>query len=145
MRKMLLIFSLFAACNSSNNFDVIGLAENHLKENMKDPSSYQRVEARVVDTTTQKEYWQRELDKDTEELNAILSGDSSESSYQTRVKYQKDYIELDKKRLSEIGEDAPYSYSVFFKYRAKNGFGALNMGSNVVNVLMKDTSFVIKK
>lgn len=122
--------------------ELIISAENYIKTNLKDPSSYERIEAKIVDTISNKKYWQDEYVKDTSKLSYLMIT-SDTGSY--ALKCQKDYVSLDLRNISEIKVDSPHHYTMFFKYRAKNGFGALDAYSRIVEYEPSTNNFKIRE
>ena len=139
----------FVSCQSPQDKLISGCEEN-LKQNLKDPSSYERIDVRIKDTITSLEWGQDHLNltksfmdddfnmfsenKDFPELGFEKVYKDSKKNYE-KAKITFDSIKKSKEpnRILEI--------NVEFKYRAKNSFGALGIEQSGVTFLPDPTRY----
>jgi hypothetical protein len=140
----LLIFSILSACSSKKKSNIIDEAEFHLKEQLKDPSSYQVIKSEIIDTTMMSEHLKYQYAKDTLEVERIKienelsllrqgfeKGEEKEKAAFEQILKNKlaVYQSTADRHLNEMNnlkQDSIYCITVKFEYRAKNGFGALD-------------------
>lgn len=121
MKKILFACLLLAGCSSPQN-EIIAKGETYLKENLKDPSSYEKIESTIIDTTTYTAYFTLWSKLDSLEYEAAkLSG--SEAA----VRIRKETYDVTKKQLADAKPGEIRHIQIYYKYRAKNGFGALDI------------------
>ena len=115
--------------------------EKHLVSELKDPSSYERINVKIKDTIT-------EL-SDAEECYKTMKGLYDDD---VKLKGDDEFLAIDKKYLDESKKTLdsikntsnPNKIKVIgveFKYRAKNSFGALDVQSTGVAFLPDPTIF----
>lgn len=129
MTKLLpLFFLLFLfSCQHDKREQVIHAVENHIKENMGDPASFETVGAHVDDNI---DYKYPELNRRRDSLTSLLMGDKIDADL---------YSKTDSELVEQYKEKARKGWDVFIKFRGKNAFGAmiLNEANFFVNTNMK--------
>lgn len=141
MKKLLFVLtaSIFMV-SCSQEEKLITKLEDHLKQKLKDPSSYERINAKldtvyVVDNLESSiKYLESSLQLNQSTLSILNYSDEPEAYNDYKNK-----VEMDKKMISELKEkqskaDPNEIFQIYglFEYRAKNGFGALNVGTTKV-------------
>jgi hypothetical protein len=107
-------------------------SESYLKKQLKDPSSYQNISIEVIDSVSKLESIEEDLDllyddKWVENGSVTKAAIAEKDSVLNVIKQLKSNPKLDS--LSFI--------SIAIKYRAKNSFGALDLGESVVYYFVK--------
>ena len=107
-------------------------SESFLKKQLKDPSSYQNISIEVIDSVSKLESIEEDLDllyddKWVENGSVTKAAIAEKDSVLNVIKQLKSNPKLDS--LSFI--------SIAIKYRAKNSFGALDLGESVVYYFVK--------
>ena len=151
MRKLVLgvlaVLTLgLTSCSEQSR--VMNKAEDFVVKSLKDPSSYQKEEIKIVDTITMLELAQSNYDRCKRDYNTEKSfvdsniefnnkyGDNEFSIpvdktilelYTKNLKESETKLEIAKKTPNEIGEIV-----IAFRYRAKNSFGALDVCNSMV-------------
>lgn len=146
---LLLLSMCFVSCQSPQD-KLISDCEENLKQNLKDPSSYERIDVKIKDTITSLEWGQNNMsdrksymdddfnmfneNKDFPELGFEKIYEGSKKDYEL-AKITLDSIKKSKEpnRILEI--------NVEFKYRAKNSFGALGIEKSGVTFLPDPTRY----
>ena len=139
MKKILI--ALFAAslcaCTSSPEKKAQKLITEYLKENLKDPSSYEAMEFSKLDSSfttfsDQAKVFSARFDSEKAEYEAAMMIDNLQAAKEALQKMEKTQAEW------EEAEDAfkPKfnGWKMSHKYRAKNGFGALDIGNEVFKI-----------
>jgi hypothetical protein len=129
----------------SNEDKLLSKLESHLKSNLKDPSSYELIESKldtsfVIDNLKHSlDYWKKEVinneksikdyDNEFKKLDLVVMGESEFVSILKDSQKEVDSLNVlisktDPKKIQLIGG--------VFKYRAKNGFGALGIENSTV-------------
>lgn len=133
---VLILSTTMLSC--SNEDKLLSKLESHLKENLKDPSSYEKIEAKL-DTT----FVAEDLKNSVESLEDDLEyqkklrdiwevGDDSYNEYHANVLVDERAIKDLKTELSHTDPTKIALIYGIFKYRAKNGFGALGIEQSEV-------------
>lgn len=133
MKKLLTIIILsfvFFSCNKKNmnlSDNLIFECEQHLKSSLKDPSSYQKISIDVVDSVkmSQKLIEDYNLIYNQESVNLGLTTQKESDSLSNIIKYYRNHPEVDSTAYIVVN----------CQYRAKNGFGVLDIGNTVFHVL----------
>jgi hypothetical protein len=145
MRYLLtiLIFSTLA-CDSEKKNDIIKGAELSLKEQLKDPSSFQVLKSEIIDTIMMSEHLKEQYQKDTLEIARVKienelsllrqgfeKGEEKEKAdfeqiLNNKLSVYKSTADRHLNALNALTQDSIYNITVKFDYRAKNGFGALD-------------------
>jgi len=146
--KKLLVLSIASVTlfSCSNEDKLLTKLESHLKENLKDPSSYEKIESKL-DTVFVIDNLKNSLDYYNE---TITTTKSEIKSYENEFKKlglsvtnEDDYLQERLKQTQKevdslnivISKTNPKEISLIggvFKYRAKNGFGALGIENSTV-------------
>lgn len=142
MRKLLLgtILSLSIISCQTKEEKLISDCESNLIKQLKDPSSYERIDAKIVDTITSLDRYTDEVKYaensviDTLAYTETLAGEL-ENLYVKESKIRLDSVKISKNpnRVLEI--------IVRFEYRAKNSFGALDIQKSDVEFLPEPSYF----
>jgi hypothetical protein len=127
------MFSVLACNSGKTNDDIVAKAQVYLKEQMKDPASFQVIESKILDTTMMSEFLQKKYSRDSS-MCALLKDDTSYCNSAERWS----------KKIQDLKQDSIYFITVQFDYRAKNGFGALDKYQKGVNYYLGSKSFSIK-
>ena len=147
---LLLLSTLsFVSCQSPQDKLISGCEES-LKQNLKDPSSYERIDVKIKDTITSLEWGQDRLnlvksfmDDDFNMFNE--NKDFPELGFEKIYKESKKDYELTKITLDSIKKSKEpnriLEINVEFKYRAKNSFGALGIEKSGVTFLPDPTRY----
>lgn len=134
---------------SSNNDDIIPKAESYLKNQLKDPSSYQLIESKIVDTTMKSEYLKKQYSKDSSELEhyKFMNNDkfTKDTLYENLIYKYEESTNLYLRELKELKQDFIHVITVRFYYRAKNGYAALDKYTEFVDYYPGDNSLKIHK
>ena len=164
MKIILAIATVYAffACSSNNNFDVVGKSENYLQAQMKDPSSFQVIKSEIVDTIMLREFLQRQYEYDTAKVSVIKTenelslykqgfekGEEAEKAKFEKILSEKLAVyqstaDRHLNALNNLKQDSIYSITTRIEYRAKNGFGALDKYSKLVDYFPSSNSFKTK-
>lgn len=141
MKKTVLVFAIAAtlvSCSSKEE-QLITRLESHLVNSLKDPSSYELIEVKL-DTVYLKDFYKKqiinlntilELQQSTLDILNPYSESVAYNDYQTQIKTTKNRISEMNKGMADVGDDIKEIAGVF-KYRAKNGFGALDIHTQKV-------------
>lgn len=138
MKKLIPIACmLFISCHS-NEKKMQNEIDNYVQNNFKDPKSYEQMSFNITDTLTEKEriLWQIKndnyiIDLHTDDLKRYKSynfslpelvGNANED-----LKEAQDSLKSHKIQLENLNTDYIVRISGELKYRAKNGFGALDI------------------
>ncbi len=126
------LFLLFSCSNNNekNNLEDMKLAsESFLKKQLKDPSSYQNISIEVIDSVSKLESIEEDFD---------LFYDKTMLEIGSATKAERDSVLNVIKQLKSNPKLDSLSYvSIAIKYRAKNSFGALDLGESVVYYFVK--------
>ena len=137
--KKLLVFSMLSmvlfSCGSNEN-KLLSKLENHLKSNLKDPSSYELIESKLdtsfaIDNLKNSITNLEESIKENESYLKIYEGEEK-LSYQEKIDYEKNRIKEIEDEMSKTDKNKISLIGGVFKYRAKNGFGALGIENSTV-------------
>ena len=138
MKKLLVLtmvsVTLFSC--SSNENKLLSKLENHLKVNLKDPSSYELIESKL-DTSFKVENLKNSISsleesiKENESYLKIYEGEEK-ISYQEKIDYEKNLIKENEDEISKTDKNEIQLIVGVFKYRTKNGFGALGIMTSKV-------------
>jgi hypothetical protein len=130
---LLLLSMCFVSCQSPQD-KLISDCEENLKQNLKDPSSYERIDVKIKDTITST-IWAENLIKGDQDMIKDLGNDPIFLSSLDRSKVILDSVKKSKEpnKIREI--------IVEFKYRAKNSMGALDVERTGVEYLPDPTIF----
>jgi hypothetical protein len=138
--KKIIIAVLFLSGCASKEKQLLERGQSFLKESMNDPSSFEPINAKITDTTTYVEYWTYWARMDSLSLeSAKISG--SEIAIRTR---QENY-NADLKKLKEAKPGEIRHITLLYEFRAKNGFGALAKGSQILEYSPSDDKFNLKQ
>lgn len=137
-------------CNSQKD-ETLQKIEYLYKQQLKDPASYERIEAVIYDTVHEKTALQLQLAEDSANYISAVNEYNADSianlndgfkpdemhvilaPKRTKIAFAQDYIKLTENKLAGIKGDGEVAYlSVRLKYRAKNGFGALDVFEKIV-------------
>ena len=133
---------LLVSCSSEQK-KTEKLVASYLKENLKDPSSYESISFSEIDSTLSK-HTDEQVFKDIMlnfdavaaqiELTVYDESDAKTEEEKAKIVAKRDSLHV---RLSEVAESGkkfrenykPYfnGYKAIHKYRAKNGFGAFDV------------------
>lgn len=151
---LLLLSSLsFTSCETTEE-KLINEAEQTLINNLKDPSSYERIEAKIIDTITSTD-WAADLVKndkyyleEEKESFKIVQDDPESSLYASMLKSVKDaesYLQRSNKILDSVKKSKEPNkireILIEYKYRAKNSMGALDIEKTGIEYLPDPTMF----
>lgn len=161
MKKLLFILCIIGlfSCKETQEEKAQSLVENYLKENLKDPSSYESVSFGVIDSTftnveDEPEFKRLDIAKglldkvDEAQLKVKMS---YTYSLNERMKFQDeadmylDSAKIIKAEVDSFVENYKPSFNGYLikhKYRAKNGFGALDLTEQIF-LIDKDQSKII--
>lgn len=146
-------------CASKKEIDIIGLSQAYLKDQMKDPASFQVIKSEIVDTTMISEHLKYQYTKDTLDIERIKienelsllrqgfkKGEETEKAEFEKILINKLAVyEATANRhlnaLNNLKHDSVYCITVKFEYRAKNSFGALDKESKDVQFFPGAKSF----
>ena len=165
MKKNLPIIALalLTACTSPKGPDPVSLTEAWLKEQMKDPSSFQVIKASIFDTTMMRQWLQDRYKDDTAMIAKTVARNTLDlemqhfepAEAQQKVSYEKllqqkvdiyrESADKELQAISKLKQDSIFFITVRVEYRAKNGFGALDKESKFVNYYPSDTTFKIQQ
>ena len=139
MKRILAIACIaLCACSHDKKAELIKSTEAYLKEQMKDPSSFQVIKSFIIDTTMMSRWLKDTYKKDTAKLaQAIEEKDTS------LVALYKGYAEAHLKEVDSLKEDRIFYITVSVDYNAKNSFGALGKETKFVNYYPADSTFKI--
>ena len=150
--SLVLLFSLLSCKNEQEK--LIYQCEDFLIKNLKDPNSYERIEAKITDTITSLEWATENVNYDKEFLSEEKESfktieDYPESSlYPTMLKSIKNaesYLQRSNKILDSVKKSKDPNkireIIIEFKYRAKNSMGALDIQKNGIEYLPDPTMF----
>lgn len=163
MKKLMpVVIMCLIACNASNkDADLIRSTEAYMKEQMKDPSSFQVIETVIIDTTMKRKFLQDAYQKDTAlvtltrlenklklQQQGFKKGEEKfEHDYKKILKEMEDFREemaaKHLKELQELKQDSILSIKVHLTYRAKNSYGALDKESKFVRYYPGSNSYKI--
>lgn len=156
----MLIISVLS-CNTKKEATIIPGAEAYLKEQMKDPASFQLIKSEIIDTTMMSEHLNYQYAKDTLEVERIkIENDLSllrqgfekgeEAEKEKFEKILNDKLDVYKQTanrhlsaLNNLKQDSIYCITVKFEYRAKNSFGAIDKESKDVQFFPGNKSYKI--
>lgn len=119
MRTLLLSLLFLAGC-ASKDAQLLDKGEDFLKQKLNDPSSYQRVEAKIKDTTTYAAYWTKWAAIDSLDYELAKIGGSEYA-----VKLKKETFEAAQKQRAEAKPGEIRHITMLYKFRSKNPMGAL--------------------
>lgn len=155
MKKLLLAIGLLSivSCQSPEE-KLISEAEDKLIENLKDPKSYERIEAKVVDTITSTD-WAIDVVKSDEEFltqkkmtfeiikdypDSPLYSEMSNNVKNANARLENSIKKLDSVKKSKE-PNRIREIILNFKYRAKNSMGALDIAETGIEYLPDPTIF----
>ena len=125
MKNLFFLVSVFiglVACNKSNT--LLDQAEDFLLSSLKDPSSYEKISAQIMDSVKYSTTIEEELDQfyTQEIIDAGIYKQSTKDSLKNIL------MEL---KANPLKDKVKY-ISINIKYRAKNSFGALDIGNATI-------------
>lgn len=136
---------------------LISDCEVNLIKNLKDPSSYEKINTSIIDTVTSLERftdnlaYSKELYEEMKEMGvtsaAIVDSYGNYTSVidSTNIKFYKEDLKDDLKKLDSVknskNPNRVLKIIVEFKYRAKNSFGALDIQKSTVTFLPEPDYF----
>jgi hypothetical protein len=147
---LLLLSVCFVSCQSPQD-KLISDCEENLKQNLKDPSSYERIDVKIKDTITSlkwgqnnlsdyKSYMDDELKFFNETKGSDLEASGKDAYVSAKNEYEKSLKTLDSIKKSKE-PNRILEINVEFKYRAKNSFGALGIEKSGVTFLPDPTRY----
>ena len=143
-------FLFFTSCQQDESKQIIKGAEKYLTENLKDPSSFQSIKSEIIDTVKNSDYYKSLYTSDTIQVNkAILQKESAildagfekgdeaiktkfENIHDSAIAQYKLTADNRLKQLQSIKIDSIFYIDISINYRAKNGFGALDVFNRTV-------------
>jgi len=146
MKKIILValLSVFSISCQSKTEDLTNKAEDFLVQNLKDPSSYERIS--IVKTDTLTDYDMKKYIVDMYESGALEPVAPIEVSADFTKEVEK--YKKEKKEAKEALDKAtktPKFIEVVFKYRAKNSLGALDISTTKVKLDVVKNSWSIEE
>jgi hypothetical protein len=153
MRKLVLILSAMALVSCSNESKMKSEIKTYLNKNAKDPKSYEFVELKIIDTVTDGDLIQRNIENLESELSFNMERiekrqnkydgylkDGLPVSSLNNIKKEVDSLKLampniENKILNlkkQISNKDILGYVATHKFRIKNGFGALDLSEMFV-------------
>jgi len=151
-----------ASCSTKKDLNITLLAENYLKNEMKDPSSFQVIKSNIVDTIMMSAWLKEHYKMDTAMIAKTIRENKIDIDLQffekSEEKEKEDYQKVLNEKvniyrqnsISELSElqalktDSIFYITVNINYRAKNSFGALDVDSKAINFYPADSTFKIK-
>jgi hypothetical protein len=139
MKKLLsIICILLISCNSPEK-QIQKEIDNYVKNNFKDPKSYEQITFNITDTITEKSHIQRMIDLDSffieEDIERLkiykdfnINVIDIYKDYQESLKNNQDSLRLHNRQLTNLKTNKILWIHAKLKYRAKNGFGGLDIG-----------------
>ncbi len=158
MKKLLCICMLFIGCTSKET-KLIDKSENFLLTSLKDPSSYRKIEAKIIDTTMESDYLKSEIFadsikyltsledyksdslKNTSELNSKKIIADNNDPYKKLIFDSKTSFENDKSQLQKLTTDSIITINIAIKYRAKNNLGVMDIFVNTIHYNPSEDKF----
>lgn len=123
---IVITFFVFISCNQKSN-SLIVQAEDFLKTNLKDPSSYENISSEIVDSVKFSKALEEDLDRIEDYLLIGMAKKSEKDSIINLISELKNNPPKDKIKYIDIR----------IKYRAKNSFGALDIGNATIYYLLE--------
>jgi hypothetical protein len=149
-----IVLIAFASCSKTPTEKLIEdagkFAEDNLKPKLKDPSSFEKVKVEITDTVYTTEFLddiiKSNLDRAEHYIDmsidwADLDIDKSKEFLQNSLSYQKSVDSL-KTVKGNTPKNEVTQIIITYTFRAKNGFGALDLGSAKVCYIPSDQKFV---
>lgn len=133
MKSFLLIFifsTVLLSCSTDNGIDKVkDETEQYLKGQLKDPSSYQKISIDITDSVTKSQSLEEDFD--------LLYDETMIEIGSTTVAKRDSVLRLINNLKANPKLDSLEYIKVILKYRAKNSFGALDMGESLVYYFIK--------
>lgn len=155
----LLLLFIFSCSTPPNQPTTATLVENYVKNQMKDPSSFQLISNQLVDTTMMNKWLSDQYSKDTAMVTQTIADNKLDMLAQNfaadetdakngrqnildeKTNMYRQYAIKDSMEISKHKPDRIFYISYMVSYRAKNGFGALDVGNSTVNFYPADSTF----
>lgn len=126
MKKILVLFTILALMSCSKENDIKSKSESFLKEHLKDPNSYENISISITDTTKESDLLNEKISEMIINSDNYIFG--SAKPFHKKIDSIKNVISNYKKNPNSD----PIGYiTINIKYRAKNSFGAFNIGETV--------------
>ena len=141
MKKLILSVSVLVLLFScSNEGKITSKLEDHLKQNLKDPSSYEKIESKLdtafaaIEIQNSISSMESKIKSDEEFVRLLNPEYESElmSEYQKNIDLDKETVKNLKDELSKTDKNEIRLIGCMFKYRAKNSFGAVGIEKSTV-------------
>ena len=139
MKKVLFIACLFLASCASKESNLVSKAEDFIKSGMGDPSSFSRIDGKVIDTITNKDVLHEEQMKVLTEFKNLTSKELEVYDFD-KAKKEASLIEI---KSNAIKIPTPQFINVHINFRAKNGFGALVKAEQTLRYSIEKKTFEV--